>query len=477
MKETRREFLGVQEINGPLMVVRGIPGVSYDELVEIRTADGFLRHGKVLEVSHEAILVQVFEGTTGINPRETRVRFVGKPLEISLSHTMLGRVFNGVGRPLDGLGEVVAEVTRNVNGEPLNPVVRAYPREYIQTGISAIDVMNTLIRGQKLPIFSAAGLPHNLLAAQIAAQARLPGEEAGNFVVVFAAMGIKYDDASFFIRRFEESGAKANVILFLNLASDPPIERIITPRVALTVAEYFAYEMGKHVLVVMTDMTNYCEALREIANARGEVPARKGFPGYMYSDLATLYERAGRVKGRSGSITQVPLLTMPNDDITHPVADLTGYITEGQIVLSRELYAKGIYPPIDILPSLSRLMKDSIGEGYTRADHPHLFMQLYASYARVKEVRSIAFIVGEDELSAVDKAYLRFGEMFEREFIGQGFFEDRTMEQSLSKAWEILSLLPRSELTSMKPEEIKRYYKPSVEQLNSKKTWEERVAL
>lgn len=477
MKEARREYVGVQEINGPLMVVRGVPGVGYDELVEIKTQDGTLRHGKVLEVSHEAILVQVFEGSTGINPKETRVRFVGKPLEIPLAESMLGRVFNGVGKPLDGMGDVVPEMTKNVNGEPLNPVVRAYPREYIQTGISAIDLMNTLIRGQKLPIFSAAGLPHNLLAAQIAAQAKLPGEESGNFVVVFAAMGIKYDDASFFIKRFEESGAKANVILFLNLASDPPIERIITPRVALTVAEYLAYEKGKHVLVVMTDMTNYCEALREIANARGEVPARKGFPGYMYSDLATLYERAGRVKGRPGSITQVPILTMPNDDITHPVPDLTGYITEGQIVLSRELYAKGIYPPIDILPSLSRLMKDSIGEGYTRDDHPHLFMQLYASYARVKEVRSIAFIVGEDELSPVDKAYLRFGEVFERRFIGQGFFEDRTMDQSLALAWEILSLLPRSELTSMKPEEIERYYKPPVENSEEIRIGEEVGAL
>jgi V/A-type H+-transporting ATPase subunit B len=458
MFEITTEHIGINSIKGPILIVEGIKGVGYDEVVIVKLEDGSERRGKVLETSDEFVVVQLFEGTSGINPKTSRVRFTGKPLEIGLSEKMLGRVFNGVGKPIDGLFDIIPETYRNVNGEPLNPVVRAYPREYIQTGISAIDLMNTLVRGQKLPIFSAAGLPHNELAAQIAAQAKLPGEEEGNFAVIFAAMGIKNDDAFFFINNFEERGALKNVVMFLNLASDPPIERIVTPRVALTVAEFLAYERGKHVLVILTDMTSYCEALREIATARGEVPARKGFPGYMYSDLATIYERAGRVKGREGSITQVPILTMPNDDITHPVPDLTGYITEGQIVLSRELYGKGIYPPIDILPSLSRLMKDSIGKGYTRDDHPHLFMQLYACYARVKEVRSIASIIGEEELSPVDKAYLKFGNEFERNFIGQGFTEDRTMEYSLSLGWKMISILPKTELTGLKEEEINKYY-------------------
>ena len=458
MFEITTEHIGINSIKGPILIVEGIKGVGYDEVVIVKLEDGSERRGKVLETSDEFVVVQLFEGTSGINPKTSRVRFTGKPLEIGLSEKMLGRVFNGVGKPIDGLFDIIPETYRNVNGEPLNPVVRAYPREYIQTGISAIDLMNTLVRGQKLPIFSAAGLPHNELAAQIAAQAKLPGEEEGNFAVIFAAMGIKNDDAFFFINNFEERGALKNVVMFLNLASDPPIERIVTPRVALTVAEFLAYERGKHVLVILTDMTSYCEALREIATARGEVPARKGFPGYMYSDLATIYERAGRVKGREGSITQVPILTMPNDDITHPVPDLTGYITEGQIVLSRELYGKGIYPPIDILPSLSRLMKDSIGKGYTRDDHPHLFMQLYACYAKVKEVRSIASIIGEEELSPVDKAYLKFGNEFERNFIGQGFTEDRTMEYSLSLGWKMISILPKTELTGLKEEEINKYY-------------------
>lgn len=456
--ELNKEHIGISSIIGPLVMIEGIKGIGYDELVEIKAADGTLRHGKVLETSDEVVVVQLFEGTSGINPKTSRVLFKGKPLDIGLSDNMLGRVFNGLGKPIDGLAEIIPDVMKNVNGEPLNPVVRAYPREYIETGVSAIDLMNTLVRGQKLPIFSAAGLPHNELAAQIAAQAKLPGEDTGNFVVVFAAMGIKHDDAFFFINNFEETGALKNVVMFLNLADDPSIERIITPRVALTTAEYLAYEKGKHVLVVMTDMTSYCEALREIANARGEVPARKGFPGYMYSDLSTIYERAGRVKGKSGSITQVPILSMPNDDITHPVPDLTGYITEGQIVLSRELNGKGIYPSIDILPSLSRLMKDSIGKGFTRDDHPHLFMQLYASYARVKEVRSIASIVGEEELTKVDQAYLKFGAEFEHHFIGQGFHEDRSMEESLAHAWKMVSMLPKSELSGLKEDEIEKYY-------------------
>ncbi len=458
MFEISKERIGINSIKGPILIIEGVKGVGYDEVVEIKLEDGSERRGKVLETSDDFVVLQLFEGTSGINPKTSRVRFVGKPLEIGLSEKMLGRVFNGTGKPIDNLFDVIPETFRNVNGESLNPVVREYPREYIETGITAIDLMNTLVRGQKLPIFSAAGLPHNELAAQIAAQAKLPGEEAGNFAVVFAAMGIKNDDAFFFINNFEERGALKNVVMFLNLANDPPIERIVTPRVALTVAEYLAYDKGKHVLVILTDMTSYCEALREIANARGEVPARKGFPGYMYSDLATIYERAGRVKGRTGSITQVPILTMPNDDITHPVPDLTGYITEGQIVLSRDLYGKGIYPPIDVLPSLSRLMKDSIAKGYTRDDHPHLFMQLYASYARVKEVRSIASIVGEEELTPVDKAYLRFGNEFERNFIGQGFTEDRTLEYSLGLGWKMLSILPKTELSGLKEEEIEKYY-------------------
>ncbi len=456
--EMIKEHIGIAGINGPLAVVKGMKGIGYDELVEIKLPDGTVRHGKVLETSDDAVVIQLFEGTSGINPKKSRVLFTGKPLEIGLSENILGRVFDGLGRPSDGLADIIPEVRKNVNGEPLNPVMRAYPREYIETGVSTIDLMNTLVRGQKLPIFSAAGLPHNELAAQIAAQAKLPGEETGNFAVVFAAMGIKHDDAFFFINNFEETGSLKNVVMYLNLADDPSIERIITPRVALTAAEYLAYEKGKHVLVILTDMTSYCEALREIANARGEVPARKGFPGYMYSDLSTLYERAGRVKGRVGSITQVPILTMPNDDITHPVPDLTGYITEGQIVLSRELNGKGIYPASDILPSLSRLMKDSIGKGYTRDDHPHLFMQLYASYARVKEVRSIASIVGEEELGKVDQAYLKFGDRFEREFIGQGFHEDRSMEDSLNLGWKMVSMLPKTELSGLKEEEIQKYY-------------------
>jgi V/A-type H+-transporting ATPase subunit B len=462
--EIVKEHIGISEMSGPLVVVEGVGDIGYDELVEIKLDDGTTRHGKVLESSQNKVIVQLFEGTSGVNPRKARVQFKGKPFEIGLSEKMLGRVFNGLGAPTDGLPDIVPDIMKNVNGEPLNPVVRAYPREYIETGVSTVDLMNTLVRGQKLPIFSSAGLPHNEIAAQIAAQAKLPGEESGNFAVVFAAMGIKHDDAFFFINNFEETGALKNVAIFLNLADDPSIERIITPRVALTLAEYLAYEKGKHVLVILTDMTSYCEALREIATARGEVPARKGFPGYMYSDLSTIYERAGRVKGRTGSITQLPILTMPNDDITHPVPDLTGYITEGQIVLSRELHNKGIYPPVDILPSLSRLMKDSIGKGYTRNDHPHLFMQLYASFARVKEVRNIASIVGEEELTKVDKLYLQFGNEFEHNFIGQGFHEDRSMNESMDLAWKILSILPKKELSGLKEDEIAAHYVGTGEQ-------------
>ncbi len=459
-----KEFKGITGINGPLLFVEGVKNVGYDELVEIVLDDGEIRHGKVLESSETAVLIQVFEGTSGIEPVSSSVRFSGKPLEIGLSEDMLGRVFNGRGEPIDGLPAPVPEIFRNVNGEPINPVVREYPRDYIETGITAIDLMNTLVRGQKLPIFSGAGLPHNELAAQIAAQAKIKGQEAGNFAVVFAAMGIKHDDANFFWKSFEDTGALKNVVMFLNLADDPAIERILTPRVALTTAEFFAFDKGMHVLVILTDMTNYCEALREVSTARGEVPARKGFPGYMYSDLATLYERAGRVKYSEGSITQVPILTMPNDDITHPIPDLTGYITEGQIVLSRELHSKGIYPPIAILPSLSRLMKDGIGEGKTRDDHPHLFMQLYSAYARVKEVRAIASIVGEEELGKIERLYIKFGDELERKLIGQGFMEDRSMEQSLDIGWEVISILPKSELVGLTDKELRKYYRGKEEE-------------
>lgn len=452
------EVLGIKKVEGPLIFLEPVKDVSYDEFVEIELEDGSIRHGRVLETGFGGILIQVFEGTFGIPPKSTKVKFTGKPLMFGVSESVLGRIFNGRGEPIDGLPNIVAEEYRNVNGSALNPSVRAYPRDFIQTGISAIDVMNTLVRGQKLPIFSGAGLPHNELALQIALQAKVRGQEE-QFAIIFAAMGVKYDDAIFFKKTLEESGNLSNTVMFINLANDPVVERLLTPRIALTVAEYLAFEKNYHVLVILTDMTNYCEALREVATALGEVPARKGFPGYMYSDLATIYERAGRVKGKEGSVTQIPILTMPNDDITHPIPDLTGYITEGQIVLSRDLYTKGIYPPIDVLPSLSRLMKDGIGEGKTRWDHPRLFMQLYASYSRVKEVRDIASIVGEEELSMIDKLYLKFGDAFETKFIAQGFKENRSLEYSLDLAWDIISILPADELTALTPKEINAFYR------------------
>ncbi len=453
------EYKGIKEINGPLIVIEGIKDVGYGEMVDVISQDGRRRSGKVIDISEKLAVVQVFEGTDGLIPKDTKVRFRGKTLRIPVSEEMRGRIFNGIGEPIDGGPPVTPEEYLDINGLPLNPVSRAYPRDYIQTGISAIDGNMTLIRGQKLPIFSGDGLPHNEIAAQIARQAKISEEENAEFSIVFAAMGIKHDTATFFKQSFQESGALKNVIMFLNLADDPVIERIVTPRCALTAAEYLAFKKDMHILVIMIDMTNYCEALREMSSRRGEVPARKGYPGYMYSDLATIYERAGRIIGKRGSITQIPILTMPNDDITNPVPDLTGYITEGQIVLSRDLYNKGIYPPINILPSLSRLMKDGIGKGRTREDHPNLSAQLYAAYAHSQEVRNLASVIGEEELNETERLYLKFGEEFERKFINQGMNEERTMEETLNLGWEVLSILPRSELYRLTEAELNKYYK------------------
>jgi V/A-type H+-transporting ATPase subunit B len=468
-----QEVTGAARVEGPIVVVEGISGVGYDEMVEIVDAQGRIRRGRVLEVGEGIAVVEVFAGTTGLSIDETHVRFLGRPMRLPVSTEMLGRVFDGLGTPIDGGPEPLAERWADVKGQPINPTARVYPRDVIQTGISALDGMNSLVLGQKLPIFSGSGLPHDQLAAQIVRQAALPSTEretegenvpreaepgAGRFAIVFAAMGVKHDVAEFFRESFAASGALAHVAMFLNLADDPPIERLVTPQAALTLAEFLAFERNLHVLVVLTDMTNYCEALRQISNIRGEVPSRKGYPGYLYSDLAALYERTGRTKGSSGSITQLPILTMPNDDITHPVPDLTGYITEGQIVLSRELFQRSIYPPIAVLPSLSRLMKDSIGEGHTRADHAHLSAQLYAAYAHVQDVRSLASVIGEEELTTVDQAYLEFGRAFEQEFIGQGSQKNRTTRETLDIGWRVLSILPREELTRVSEAEIDRYH-------------------
>ena len=463
-----QEVTGAARIEGPIIVVEGIGGVGYDEVVEIVDAQGRLRRGRVMEVSEEFAVVEVFAGTTGLSIDDTHVRFLGEPMRMPVSTEMLGRIFDGLGAPIDGWPEPLAEHWADVNGQPINPTARVYPRDIIQTGISALDGMNTLVLGQKLPIFSGSGLPHDQLAAQIVRQATLPsidreteGKEAaeGRFAIVFAAMGLKHDVAEFFRASFAESGALTRVAMFLNLADDPPIERLVTPRAALTLAEYLAFERDMHVLVVLTDMTNYCEALRQISNIRGEVPSRKGYPGYLYSELASLYERTGRIKGSNGSITQLPILTMPNDDITHPVPDLTGYITEGQTVLSRELFQRSINPPIAILPSLSRLMKDSIGEGHTRADHARLAAQLYAAYAHVQDMRALASVIGEEELTTVDQSYLKFGDAFEREFIGQDPTENRTIEQTLDIGWRVLSILPRTELTRVSEADIEQYHR------------------
>lgn len=453
-----QEVSGVARIEGPIVVVEGVTGVGYDEVVDVIDPQGHLRRGRVLEVGEGLAVVEVFAGTTGLSIAETRVRFLGQPLRLPVSVEMLGRVFNGLGTPIDGIPEPLAERWADINGQPINPTARIYPREIIQTGISAIDGMNSLVLGQKLPLFSGSGLPHDQLAAQIVRQATLRTGAAEQFAIVFAALGVKHDVAEFFRRSFSESGALTRVAMFLNLADDPPIAQLVTPRAALTLAEFLAFEKNMHVLVVLTDMTNYCEALRQISNIRGEVPSRKGYPGYMYSDLAGIYERTGRIKGSTGSITQLPILSMPNDDITHPVPDLTGYITEGQTVLSRDLFQQGVYPPIAVLPSLSRLMKDSIGEGRTRGDHTRLAAQLYAAYARVQDVRSLASVIGEEELTAVDQAYLQFGVLFERQFVEQDKAENRTIEQTLDAGWRVLSVLPTEELTRVTEDEIRQYY-------------------
>lgn len=450
------EYRGVTSVDGPIVVVQRTENVFYNETVCVRDRQGEKRLGRVIDLSEKACVVQIFGNTTGIDLAESSVEFLEKPLELRVGEGLLGRVFNGLGEPIDGYPEIISSKRINVNGNPINPYSRSYPRDFIQTGISAIDGMNSLVRGQKLPIFSGNGLPHNKLAAQIIRQAKLRNSDE-QFVMVFAGMGIKYDVARFFVNTFEESGVLSKVVMFQSLADAPSIERIMTPRCALTAAEYLAFEKGMHVLVVMTDITNYCEALREISTTRGEVPGRKGYPGYLYSDLAELYERAGKIKGSDGSITQIPILTMPNDDISHPIPDLTGYITEGQIVLDREMDSKGIYPPVSGLPSLSRLMKDGIGDGMTREDHANVSSQLFAAYSKVKSIRNLASIIGEEELSELDQQYLKFGERFENEFLSQGEYEDRTIEQTLSIGWSVLRELPESELFRIKSEYIEKY--------------------
>ena len=451
------QYLGATRIEGPLVVVERIREVGYDEVVEILGPDGRPRLGRVLDISETQAVVQVLEGTSGLSNQTLRIRFLGESFRLPVSRQMLGRVFDGLGRPADGGAPALSADRRDVNGLPINPFARRYPREFIQTGLSALDGMNALVRGQKLPIFSGNGLPHDRVSAQIIRQARLM-EEKVEFSIVFAAMGIKHDVAEFFIRNFRESGALARAVMFFSLADAPSVERLLTPRVALTLAEHLAFDCGQHVLVLLTDMTNYCESLREVGTARGEIPGRKGYPGYLYSDLASLYERAGRIEGSPGSITQIPILTMPADDISHPVPDLTGYITEGQIVLDRDLFQRGVYPPIAGLPSLSRLMKDGVGKGYTREDHPALASQLFAGYAYVKRIRALADVIGEEELSALDKLYLKFGEALEHRFLSQGEFENRSIAATLDLGWEVLSLLPRDELHRVSDALLNQHY-------------------
>lgn len=456
----KKEYLVLDKVQGPLVVLSEVEGVAYDEIVEIKVSNGEIKKGRVVQLQGDKAVIQVFESTIGMSLNNTAVSFTGKPLEISLSKEVIGREFNGTGEPIDGRGPIYSNKKYNVNGRPINPVARKYPRNFIQTGISSIDCLTTLIRGQKLPIFSGNGMPHNELAAQIVRQAKIGNDDKKDkFVVVFAAMGIKHDDKEFFRKRFEEAGIIDRLVMFTNLADDPIVERITTPRVALTTAEYLAFEEGMHVLVIMTDITNYCEALRELSSSREEVPSRKGYPGYLYSDLASLYERAGMMKEKEGSITQLPILTMPNDDITHPIPDLTGYITEGQIVLSRDIWGKNIYPPVNILPSLSRLMKDGIGEGYTRKDHEEVSTQLFASYSYVQDVKSLSQVIGEDELSSIDKIYMEFGRKFENRFLNQDFDKNRSIEETLDLSWELLSILPKSELDRISPDTLEKYYR------------------
>ncbi|TQI65957.1 V-type ATP synthase subunit B [Clostridium sp. KNHs216] len=457
------DYIGLQEINGSLIVLDDVANASFEEVVDIRLNDGTLRRGRIVQMEGSRVVIQVFEGTRGISLDNTSTRLMGHPMEMPLSPEILGRVFNGSGRPIDGLGEIFPLKKANINGTPINPVSREYPKNYINTGISTIDTLMTLIRGQKLPIFSGSGMKHNELAVQIARQSKISDDSGSNFAIVFAAMGVKNDVAEYFRRSFDESGVLQKVVMFLNLANDPIIERILTPRCALTVAEYLAFELGMHILVIMTDMTSYAEALREFSSSKGEIPGRKGFPGYLYSDLASLYERAGMIRGKKGSVTQIPILTMPNDDVTHPVPDLTGYITEGQIVLDRSLDSSGFYPPVSVLPSLSRLMKDGIGAGYTREDHSALSNQLFASYAKVMDARSLASVIGEEELSPVDKKYIEFGKLFESQFVNQGFNENRTIDQSLDLGWKLLSTLPRGELDRVDDAILDKYYSKAQE--------------
>ena len=454
-----KEYRTIQEVAGPLMLVRGVEGVVYDELGEIELANGEKRRCKVLEIDGGDALVQLFESSTGINLDSSKVRFVGRSMELGVSEDMRSRVFDGLGRPIDDGPEILPEQRRDINGLPMNPAARSYPQEFIQTGVSAIDGLNTLVRGQKLPIFSCSGLPHADLAAQIARQAKVRGTDEP-FAVVFAAMGITFEESNFFIESFKETGAIDRTVLFINLADDPAVERIATPRMALTAAEYLAFEKNMHVLVILTDITNYADALREVSAARKEVPGRRGYPGYMYTDLASLYERAGRQKGKNGSITMIPILTMPEDDKTHPIPDLTGYITEGQIILSRELYRKGVTPPIDVLPSLSRLKDKGIGKGKTREDHANTMNQLFAAYARGKDAKELMVILGEAALTDIDKLYAKFADEFENKYVSQGYHTNRSIEETLDIGWELLRILPRSELKRIKDEYLDQYYDP-----------------
>lgn len=455
----RKEYLKLEKAEGPLIVLSNVTDAAYGEMVSIKIDDGETRKGKIIKIEGTNVIIQVFEGTAGISTHNAAVKFMGEPMSIPLSKEILGRTFNGVGEPIDDAYQIVSSYKQNINGRPINPVARKYPKNFIQTGISAIDALMTLIRGQKLPIFSGNGIAHNDLAAQIVKQAKIEGANSENFAVVFGAMGVRHDDADYFIKSFQTSGVLDHVVMYINTADAPIVERISTPRCALTAAEYLAFKQDMHVLVILTDMTSYAEALREISSAKEEVPSRKGYPGYLYSDLSTIYERAGMLKGKEGSITLIPILTMPNDDITHPIPDLTGFITEGQIVLNREFNQKGTYPPIDILPSLSRLMKDGIGEDYTREDHSDLSSQIFAAYSRVQDVRSLSQIIGEDDLSDIDKLYLKFGRELENRFIAQGGSENRNIIDTLNIGWEILSILPANELDRVQTEMLQKYYR------------------
>lgn len=453
------EYLGLSEIKGPLVALEGVSNAAYDEIVELTLDnDPHKKLGRIIEIYEDKAIIQVFEGSENMSLTNTHTKLTGHPLMISLSLDILGRTFNGIGKPIDGMGPIISDIKRDVNGKPLNPVTREYPRNYIRTGISAIDGLTTLIRGQKLPIFSGNGLPHNELAAQIVKQASLGDDSDEELVVIFGAMGVKHDVADYFRKTFDESGVSDHVVMFLNLANDPVVERLITPKVALTAAEYLAFDEGKHVLVILTDMTSFAEAMREVSSSKGEIPSRKGYPGYLYSELATIYERAGIANNSKGSVTQIPILTMPNDDITHPIPDLTGYITEGQIVLDRTLHGQSIYPPINVLPSLSRLMKDGIGEGFTRDDHQSVANQLFSSYAKVGEARALASVIGEDELSDTDKKYLAFGNAFERHFVGQKDYENRDIITTLDLGWKLLHMLPKEELDRIDTKILDKYY-------------------